>query len=280
MILIADSGSTKCDWLLVDKEGVILAKQVTPGVNPVMFSLEELLQRLKLASDILIYADQIKEVFFYGAGCGLEENQRLIYNALKQLYLKAEIEVQSDLVAAVRATVDGPSIICIVGTGSNSCYYDGENIHFGFDSLGYTIMDEASGNYFGKQLLRDYFYKKMPSEIAESFALEYMLDTQKVLQHLYKEPMPAKYLASFAKFLFKEVEDSSYFNDLLEKGFKDLITYQIKLWPNYKQLPVHFIGSIAYYGKDILNQTLTQERIKLGIVIQAPIEKLFEYHTK
>lgn len=280
MILIADSGSTKCDWLLVDDMGNLISKQATLGINPVMFSFDEIKGRISIATDILTYANEIAHIHFYGAGCGLSNNQELLRNALSHFYTNAKIEVQSDLIAAVRATTTTkePSIICILGTGSNSCYYDGENIHLGFDSLGYSVMDEASGNYFGKQLLKDFFYKKIPANIAERFASKYELTTEDVLLHLYKKPMPAQYLASFAKLIFDEGLSDSYLIKLLEKGFEELIDYQLQLWPNHKEIPIHFIGSIAYFAKDILQETLHSKGLITGKVLRAPIEELFAYH--
>lgn len=279
MILIADSGSTKCDWLLTDPNGNIILKQKTPGINPVMFTLDEIKERVGLATDILSNADQITHVYFYGAGCGLDGNQELMQKALFAFYVDAKVEVQSDLVAAVRATTKEPGIVCILGTGSNSCYYDGDTIHFGFDSLGYSVMDEASGNYFGRELLKDFFYKKMPSNIAERFASEYDVSANQVLLHLYKEPMPAKYLASFAKFIFEVGLSDNYIQRLLEKGFNELIEYQFKLWPNYQKLPIHFIGSIAYYAKDILKSTLESENMTVGRILRTPLQGLYNYHT-
>lgn len=278
MILIADSGSTKCDWLLVDSKGNLVSKQVTSGINPVMFSLKEIKNRISLASDILVHAQKITHVYFYSAGCGLSSSQNLLRHALLGFYVNAEIEVYSDLVAAVRATAKEPSIVCILGTGSNSCYYDGENIHLGFDSLGYSIMDEASGNYYGKQLLKDYFYKKMPTHIAERFASQYELTADEILQHLYKKPMPAQYLASFAKFIFDIGLTDSYLMKLIENGFEELVEYQFKLWPNHKEIPIHFIGSIAYFAKDILRAKLESKDLIVGNVLKAPINGLVTYH--
>ena len=280
MILIADSGSTKCDWLLTDTKGNIIQKQKTLGINPVMFTLDEIKERVGLATDIVSNADQITQVYFYGAGCGLDGNQELMQIALLAFYPNAKVEVQSDLIAAVRATANEPSIVCILGTGSNSCYYDGDTIHFGFDSLGYSVMDEASGNYFGKQLLKDFFYKKMPSDIAERFASEYDVSTKQVLLHLYKEPMPAKFLASFAKFIFEVGLSDSYIQKLLEKGFNELVEYQFKLWPSYQKLPIHFIGSIAYYAKDILKSSLESENMTIGNILRTPIQGLYTYHAE
>src|SRR5690625_2081506 len=161
-----------------------------------MFTPDKIKERIRLASAIIPYAELITRIYFYGAGCGLSANQELVSIALQNFYDNAKIEVQSDLVAAVRATAKEPSIVCILGTGSNSCYFDGKKIHFGFDSLGYSVMDEASGNYFGRQLLRDFFYKRMPTNLSNRFATEFNLTTEQVLLRLYKSPMPAKYLRS------------------------------------------------------------------------------------
>lgn len=279
MILIVDSGSTKCDWLLADSEGNIVQQQKTPGINPVMFMPDEIKERAGLASDILTYASQITRVYYYGAGCELINNRNLLRTVLLEFYCNAKVEVQSDLIGAVRATAKEPSIICILGTGSNSCYYDGKTIHLGFDSLGFNVMDEASGSYFGRQLLRDFFYKKMPSKVAEKFALDYDVTTETVLLHLYKKPMPAKYLASFAKFIFKVGLSESYIQKLLEKGFNELIDYQFNLWSSYQKMPIHFIGSIAYFAEDVLRTTLASRNIIAGRIIKAPIQELYKYHV-
>lgn len=280
MILIADSGSTTCDWLLADLNGKRICKQVTPGINPVMFSSEEIGKHIAIAEGILQYANKITHIYFYSAGCGLSTNQNLMREVLAGFYTKAAIEVQSDVVAAVRATATGPSIVCILGTGSNSCYYDGEKVHIGFDSLGYSVMDEASGNYFGKKLLRDYFYKKMPKDIAERFASEYELTPESVLLYLYKKPMPAQYLASFSRIIFSVGWSHIYFKKLLEQGFDELIEYQFQLWPNHKKVPIHFIGSIAFFAKDILKAKLESTGLTLGSVVRSPIEELLVYHEE
>jgi len=280
MILLVDSGSTKSDWWLADSKGKVIQKQKTLGINPVMFTPDEIKERISLASDILAYAHQVTQIYFYGAGCGLITNQNLIRTALLAFYSRAEVEVQSDLVAAVRATATEPGIVCILGTGSNSCYFDGKNIHFGFDSLGYSVMDEASGNYFGKQLLRDYFYKRMPVKIAKQFESRFDLTTDKILLHLYKEHMPAKYLASFAKFIFEIGLTETYVINLLEKGFVELVEYQLMLWPNYKEVPIHFIGSIAYFAKEELRNTLSKRGVTAGRIQKAPIHGLYNYHIR
>lgn len=280
MIVVADSGSTKCDWILTDKSGNLIMSQTTDGINPVMFNLPEIKRRIVKANKILKYANQITQVYFYSAGCGLASNQELLRSALENYYSMATVEVESDLVAAVRATGGAPSIVCILGTGSNSCYFDGKIIHQRFDSLGYSVMDEASGSYFGKMLLRDYFYKKMPVKLALRFEEYYEVNPEKILLNLYKKPMPAQYLASYAKFIFDIDNKDSYISHILKNGFEDLIDFQLQIWKDYQHLPIHFIGSIAFFAEDILKESLSSRNFLIGKIIKNPIDKLLEYHVK
>lgn len=171
-----------------------------------------------------------------------------------------------------------PGVVCILGTGSNSCYYDGFKIRFAFDSLGHSVMDEASGSYFGKQLLRDYFYKKMPSELALRFEENFEVETEKILLHLYKKPMPAQFLASYAKFIFDIGVREPYIQNLLKKGFEELVEFQLQIWQELSEHPIHFIGSIAYFAEDILREVLELKKISVGKVIQTPIQELMNYH--
>lgn len=280
MILVADSGSTSCDWILIDENKEIKAQVSTQGINPVMFHADEIKARIAQAEEILTHASEISELYFYSAGCATAKNRSFMKSNLQVYYPNAEIEVQSDTVAAVRATTQEAAIVCILGTGSNSCYFDGQEIHQGYDSLGFSVMDEASGNYFGKQFLRDYFYNKMPAGLALEFEQLYDLDTDEVLTNLYKKPMPAQYLASFARFIFhKNMLETDYIQNVISAAFEEYIHYQIKYWENYKDLPVHFVGSIAYFTKDILEEKLAQEEIKLGNIIRQPIEALWKYHV-
>lgn len=280
MILVADSGSTSCDWILIDENKEIKAQVSTQGINPVMFQADEIKARIAQAEEILTYASEISELYFYSAGCATAKNRDFMKSNLQVYYPKAKIEVQSDTVAAVRATTQEAGIVCILGTGSNSCYYDGQEIHQGYDSLGFSVMDEASGNYFGKQFLRDYFYKKMPADLALEFENLYNLDTDEVLTNLYKIPMPAQYLASFARFIFHDkMLEAEYIQNVLSEAFETYIHYQIKYWENYKEAPVHFVGSIAYFTKEILQKKLSEQDIKLGNIIRQPIEALWKYHA-
>ena len=168
MILIADGGSTKCDWILLDSQGEQIFKTRSKGLNPAVFKLEVLEARLRENKDLFEVKDKVDKVHFYGAGCGTPGPTKILKGILDKFFVNTtEVLVQEDTVAAVYAATTEPGIVCILGTGSNSCYFDGETISTAVDSLGYILMDEASGNYFGKRLIRDYFYKKMPKELAE-----------------------------------------------------------------------------------------------------------------
>ena len=169
MILITDGGSTKCDWILLDQKGDVVLKTRTKGLNPAVVPEENIRERILANQDLLPFVTKITVVDFFGAGCGTKTPIRLLTRILSEIFPSAKVSVNEDMVAAVYAATTKPGIVCILGTGSNSCYFDGTRIHNGIESLGYSLMDEASGNYFGKRLIRDYFYKKMPSQLALEF---------------------------------------------------------------------------------------------------------------
>ena len=209
MICITDGGSTKCDWILLDSEGTVVLKTRTLGLNPAVISPEELNKRISENKELQQYGDQIRTLDFYGAGCGTITPQTILRDVLKDCFSKAEVTVNEDTVAAVYAATDQPGIVCILGTGSNSTYFDGENIHQNIESLGYSLMDEASGNYFGKKLIIDYYYKNMPKKIASKFENEFNLEADFIKNNIYKEANPNMYLATFAKFMF-DFKDEKY----------------------------------------------------------------------
>jgi len=277
MILIADSGSTKCDWLaLKDKQKIL--ETSTKGLNPSVFELETLAKRIHENTELTAIGEQVTAIYFYGAGCGTPEPTKALKQLLEQLFPQANISVQEDLYGAVYAVTQEPAIVCILGTGSNSCYFDGKTIHSKIPSLGYTIMDEASGNYIGKQLLRDYFYKVMPLEIREDFETKYNLNPDDIKLNLYQKDNPNTYLAAFAHFVFSQDLAQPYFYNLVSKSFNHFIKNHILCFDNAKQLPIHFIGSIAHYGKAILKESLEHHGLSLGKVIKKPIAGLLDFH--
>jgi N-acetylglucosamine kinase-like BadF-type ATPase len=188
--------------------------------------------------------------------------------------------VAEDMLAAVyAATGKNPALVCILGTGSNSCYFDGETVDTNVASLGYTLMDEASGNYFGKQLLRDFYYKKMPKSIAAKFDNQFDLDIDVVKMNLYREQNPNMYLASFAKFMF-EFKEEKYVKKIIKKGFQEFFKYRVLPFKKEEDTPIYFIGSIAFYFREILEKVAKKNHHKITDVIQRPIDNLLAYHRE
>ena len=278
MILITDGGSTKCDWILLDNSGEVVLKTRTAGLNPAVVPEHELVERIKANSDLDKILSKVDKVDFYGAGCGTKTPIKLLNRVLSNLFVNATITVNEDTVAAVYAATTEPGIVCILGTGSNSSYFDGNTIQSNVESLGYSLMDEASGNYFGKRLLRDYFYKKMPAELALEFESRFTLDPDEIKLHLYQRPNPNMYLASFAEFIFTSKEVNGYFYKLISEGITKFIELRILCYKECQNVPIHFIGSIAHFSKDIIKDSMNPYNLQLGNIIRRPIDGLIEYY--
>jgi len=280
MILITDGGSTKCDWILMDKTGNVVLKTRTKGLNPAVVPEENIKERILANEELQPFLNKITTVDFYGAGCGTKTPIQLLTNILSEIFSFAEISVNEDMIAAVYAATLEPGIVCILGTGSNSCYFDGKVIHNGIESLGYSLMDEASGNYFGKRLLRDYFYKKMPTQLAIDFEKRFNLDPDEIKNHLYKRHNPNMYLASFAEFIFTSKEVNGYFYKLISEGMLKFIEYRILCFKESQNVPIHFIGSIAHFSEDIIKECMKPYHLELGNIIRRPIDGLIEYYKQ
>ena len=277
MILIADGGSTKCDWILLDYAGEIVIKTRTLGLNPAVFKENVLLERILENKDLEVFKNKIDQLFFYGAGCGTETPRLILQEIFKSYFANSTVTVKEDTYAAVYATTSDPGIVCILGTGSNSSFFDGKTVENVVPSLGYILMDEASGNYFGKKLIRDYFYKKMPEDLRIKFSENFNLDRDTIKINIYKKLNPNAYLASFAEFIFRN-ERNDYFNYVIQKGIKDFFKNKIRVFENHKTVPVHFVGSIAYFSSDIINKIAKKHNVTIGSIIRRPIDGLIEYH--
>lgn len=288
MILITDGGSTKCDWILLDEKGEVALKTRTSGLNPAVVPDEELRSIIKNCKDLQPHFEKEMTLDFYGAGCGTKTPVALLKKVLEEIFVNATVSVNEDTVAAVYAATDKPGIVCILGTGSNSCYFDGTNIHTAIDSLGYTLMDEASGNYFGKRLIRDYYYHKMPQILTNEFEKRFNLNSDEIKLNLYKRPNPNMYLASFAEFIFNPgqnrpenaMEINGYFYKLISEGMTKFIEYRILCFKESQKAPIHFIGSIAHFSEDIILDCMKPYHLELGSIIRRPIDGLIEYYRK
>jgi N-acetylglucosamine kinase-like BadF-type ATPase len=280
MILIADGGSTKADWIAVNSEKKEVFRVRTLGLNPAVVPEEELNNRIINMFQLMNVKDEVSEIYFYGAGCGTPKPTAILKSILEAIFVNAKIFVAEDMLAAVYAASGKvPAMVCILGTGSNSCYFDGENLHVKPASLGYVLMDEASGNYFGKILLREYYYNKMPKALAEKFENEFNLDADHIKENLYRKTNPNMYLASFAKFMF-EFKDEKYIKRIIKRGFQEFFKYRVLPFGKDAQTPLYFIGSIAYYFREILEKIAKKNNLKVTDVIQRPIDRLLEYHKE
>ncbi len=280
MILIADGGSTKADWIALDSDKNETFRVRTLGLNPAVVPEDELKNRIVNMFQLINIKDQVDEIHFYGAGCGTPQAVDILKKVMKTIFENASINIAEDMLAAVYASSgNNPAIVCILGTGSNSCYYNGNDMEMLAASLGYTIMDEASGNYFGKKLLRDFYYDKMPKKISKAFEKEYNLDADFIKYNLYRQPNPNMYLASFAKFMF-DFKDEKYIRKIIKKGFEEFFKYRVIPYNKDFNTPVYFIGSIAYYFREILEKVATKNNLSITDIIQRPIDNLLSYHKE
>lgn len=280
MKLVVDSGSTKADWIALDDNGNIQFTVSTLGLNPEVLTKEEVISRINDRFDIVQNKAIVKELYFYGAGCGTDRMKNHLADILKEFFENAHVEVKEDTYAAVFATTPRgeKAIVSILGTGSNCSYFDGEVLHQKIQSLGYLVMDDCSGNQFGRHLIRAYYFKTMPKELAEVFEKEYDLDADAIKHNLYKVPNPNAYLATFAKFLIQH-KDHEFVREIVLNEMQRFVRLNIRQFDNCKEVPVHFIGSIAYYLKEELDMILTKNGMKLGNVFRKPIDGLIHYHS-
>ncbi|HEX8269671.1 MAG TPA: N-acetylglucosamine kinase [Flavobacterium sp.] len=280
MKLLVDSGSTKADWISIDDNGKVLFTTQSLGLNPEVLGKDEVIVRLEDRFDISHNRKSVSHLYFYGAGCGTDRMKTFLASVFEEYFPNAIVSVHEDTYAAVYATTpkNEKAIVAILGTGSNCSYFDGVVLHQKVQSLGYIAMDDCSGNQFGRHLIRAYYFNKMPKELAESFAKGYNLDADVIKHNLYKEPNPNAYLATFAKFLIQHKEHD-FCQKIIISAMEDFVENYIKQYENFKEVPVHFIGSIAFYLKDELKQVLDKHGIKIGNVLRRPIDGLIAYHS-
>lgn len=279
MILVADCGSTKIDWCLLNNQKV--EKQVfTMGMNAVMLTEEEM--RARIADELVPELDgyPVEEVYFYGAGCISEAVCNNVARAIRSNFPDVTtVEVHTDLLAAARALFGhNPGIACILGTGSNSCYYDGNKIADNVSPLGYILGDEGSGAVLGKILIGDILKNQLPADLCEKFLHQYDLDRLSIIRRVYKEPQANRFLASVTPFLLENIERPEI-HTLVLNAFKAFFKRNVAQYPGYESLNVNFIGSIAYYYRSVLEEAAQQSNCTVGTVIKSPMEGLIRFHT-
>lgn len=281
MILIVDSGATKADWTALNRQGEKVFFTQTLGLNPEVIDEKDFMERLSSNKELVESKNSVSEVYFYGAGCGTNRMITFVKHLLESFFNNAKIDVKEDTFAAVYATTHptDKAIVCILGTGANCSYWNGEKLVQAVDSLGYIIMDESSGNFYGKRLICDYFFKKMPKDLAEKFEVQYELNSDIVKNHLYKLPNPNSYLATFARFIV-ENKDHKYCRQIIEEGMQLFVDHWIMQYEARYEVPINFVGSIAFYLQDILKEVLAKNNLKVGVVLRKPIDGLVEFHVK
>jgi len=279
MILIADSGSTKTDWRLMDGEQEI-SKIKTKGFNPYYQKLDEMVKEIESELVPALNTSIVQSIHFYGAGCSTPERQMKIKKALLPYFSDAEIFVQSDLIGAARAlSGDQPGLVCILGTGSGSCLYDGKTIDKNIPSLGFVLGDEGSGAWLGKKMVTDYLRGHMPKKSIETINQKLHIDKETILEHVNHKSMPSKYLAGFAKFISENIEQT-YFYQLMFDSFTAFAKNYIIRYSNYTEFDCHFVGSVAYHNQKILEHVARYTGFKIGNILKSPIDGLTNYHAK
>ncbi|MGD1961500.1 MAG: hypothetical protein ACFB2Y_21775 [Fulvivirga sp.] len=279
MKLIAVSGSTKCDWRIVDGENIV-ASFYSNGLNPFFHSQEHVVEILEELEPLQKHRDPIKEVYIYSAGCGSKSLQKIVRNAVYEILPKAHVLVNHDIVASALATYEGVSAItCILGTGSNSCYFDGDIVRQETPALDYVLGDEGGGSYYGKQLLSAFLHGKLPPELHAAFKNEYDLTKEDILERVYMQPYANVYLASFMSFIQK-YKEHDFMTTMVKEGMTLFMELFILPYHQYKSLKTHFTGSIAYYFEDILCDVASGLHINTGSIMKEPIEGLVKYHIK
>ena len=278
MILIADSGATKSDWILLNGNEEQLRFQLV-GLNPFYVDTIEIETILSKELTPFIENHKIEQLFFYGAGCSSVFKCMTVEDALSKLFENAEIVVESDLLGAGRALFNNKEgIACILGTGSNSCLFDGKKIVENITSLGYFFGDEGSGAHMGKIFLKDYLLGNLPKDIHNAFMETYNYNRDNILDAIYNLPFPNRYLASFCEF-YTEHLSNKYVFDLVSNSFREFFENQIMQYSKYKKVQVSFVGSVAFFFESLLRQIADEFEIKIDKVLRSPINALADYHA-
>ncbi len=278
-ILIADSGATKTEWCLVkSKDDTRIIP--TEGLNPYYHTTESIYNVVSQELTPKIDLAEVRQVYFYGAGCDSEVKSREVYDALIRAIPDAEINVYHDLLAAARACFfDEPGIACILGTGCNSCLYDGEEIVEHIPSLAFILGDEGSAGYFGKKLINMYFRFELPDDLKEALEKDYNMSLDHITRGVYDNPQQSRFVASYASFL-GEHADHPFVKKILYDGFHNFITRIVMNYTDARKYEVRFIGSVGYAHQEIISQILADNDMKAGLFLRKPMQRLVEFHTE
>jgi N-acetylglucosamine kinase-like BadF-type ATPase len=276
MILVADSGSTKTEWKVI-KEGIPQGSIFSDGINPYFLSGEDIYLLLKKELDGLS-GHYFSQVWFYGTGCNSVAKENTVKEAINRYFSPGEIFIGSDLLGAARSLcMNKPGIACIMGTGSNSCYYNGSFIVSNVSPLGYILGDEGGGAVIGRKLVSGVLKKQVPRIVIDSFFDTYKITPAEILENVYMKPFPSRFLGQFAKFISANIHIPEL-RDIITSSFEDFIRRNILQYPESKVFPIHFTGSIAFYFRPFLEDLLVENNLQPGIITLSPMANLIEYH--
>lgn len=277
MILIADGGSTKTEWSLVDN-GEIIEQILTEGTNPFFQTMEDISSMVEKHIAPKLNGITVEAVYFYGAGCAFPDKNELVRAGIAK-HIDAPIYINSDLLGAARALCGtSAGIACILGTGSNSCYYNGEAIENNVSPLGFILGDEGSGAVIGKLFVNACLKNQLTDGLKERFLEETKLEPGVIIDRVYRQPFPNRFLASLSPFIIKNLEDPTIYK-LVVNSFKDFFLKNVMQY-DYKSNKVHFVGSIAHYYEKALREAANEMGIRIGVIDRTPMKNLVDYHTK
>ncbi|MGC9374103.1 MAG: hypothetical protein ACP5DQ_03565 [Bacteroidales bacterium] len=279
MIIVADSGSTKTNWSVIDKGSVIYSFR-TNGFNPYFMNSATISQEIMHNFPDTINQEKIQNIYFYGAGCSSPQTKQIIFDGCHDVFPGAKITIESDLLGAARAVFfNQRGIIAIMGTGSNTGIYNGETITHQINSLGFALGDEGSGAHLGKLLMIDYLHNHLPKDLIKNFHKNYTLHSDDIIYSIYKKPSPSKFLASFTPFIIKN-KNHPYVKKLIQQSIQELFEKYICQYPDYQNYSLGFVGSVAHSLKSELEDIAQIYRINITKIVKDPIKKLVEYHIE
>lgn len=278
MILIIESGSTKSDCALLNERGEWVEHFETMGFNPYFHGAELVNRKISEVPRFKKFAPQVTRVFFYGAGCSSPKMCLIVESGLKKAFPNARVRVDHDMIASAYATYAGkPEISCILGTGSNSCYFDGQTVREEVPALAYILGDEGSASYLGKKLLAAYLYKLLPPHVERDFIETFHLSKEEIFDKVYNQPHANVFLANFAQFVGKYREEP-FFREMVRQGFSEFVRIHVLCYHNAREVEVNFVGSIAHHFSEELLAVLKENGLTHGRTIQRPLEGLVNYH--
>lgn len=278
MILIADGGSTKSNWGLINYPNAPVFFN-TEGYNPYFVDTATIVASMNEQLPDNLDRAAVKEVYYYGAGCSVPEKVEIVSKAMQAVFRKAKVVVGHDLLAAARALLGRDAgFAAILGTGTNTCFYDGQNVVLNIDSLGYFLGDEGSGSYIGKRLLRDFMRGYLPEQMSKNFKETFGLSNEDIFDNLYNKPLPNRFLASFSKFVYDN-NNFSYSREIVKEGFQTFFKNLVTHYPDYHKYSFNCIGSVGYNFRDVLMEVSIENNMKVGKIVRSPIDDLVYFHT-